>query len=236
MFCIKSLHCAITLSLIKRECLITITEIWPCTIRWQKVAIHGWFATYDLFVSTHSVQYTIKVAESIITFILGHLDYNFNTLRPRQYGYQFPDDIFKCLFLNENLWVSFEISLKFAPKGSINTVPALVQIMAWRRPGDKPLSEPMIVIYWRIYALLGLNEFMISRVLLLHNVAYIANTFHYETRHQNTVFIDNCNMFPLHHIRHTLLWFISILPTLHKIIHGHSCSMEFFAYAGCIVL
>ena len=37
------------------------------------------------------------------------------------------------------------ISLKFVPKGPINNIPALVRIMAWRRPGDKPLSEPMIV-------------------------------------------------------------------------------------------
>ena len=36
-------------------------------------------------------------------------------------------------------------SLKFVPKGPINKIPALVQIMAWRRPGDKPLSEPMMV-------------------------------------------------------------------------------------------
>ena len=32
--------------------------------------------------------------------------------------------------------------MKFVPKGPINNIPALVQIMAWRRPGDKPLSEP----------------------------------------------------------------------------------------------
>ena len=36
------------------------------------------------------------------------------------------------------------ISLKFVPKGSINNILALVQIMAWRRPGDKPLSRPML--------------------------------------------------------------------------------------------
>ena len=35
-----------------------------------------------------------------------------------------------------------KISLKFVPKGPINNNPALVQVMAWRRPGDKPLSEP----------------------------------------------------------------------------------------------
>ena len=30
--------------------------------------------------------------------------------------------------------------------------------MAWRRPGDKPLSEAMMDSLWRIYASLGLNE------------------------------------------------------------------------------
>ena len=36
------------------------------------------------------------------------------------------------------------ISLMFVPKGQINNIPALVEIMAWRRPGDKPLSQPMM--------------------------------------------------------------------------------------------
>ena len=67
-----------------------------------------------------------------------------NTLRPRQNGRHFADDMFKCIFLNENLWILIIISLKFVPKGSINNIPALVQIMAWRRTGDKPLSEPMM--------------------------------------------------------------------------------------------
>ena len=68
-----------------------------------------------------------------------------NTLRPRQNGRHFPDDIFKCIFLNENVWIPIQISLKFVPMGPINNIPALVQIMAWRRLGDKPLSEPMMV-------------------------------------------------------------------------------------------
>ena len=69
----------------------------------------------------------------------------FNTLRPRQDGRHFTDDIFKRIFLNENIWIPIKISLKFVPKGSINNIPALVQVMAWRRPGDKPLSEPMMI-------------------------------------------------------------------------------------------
>ena len=68
-----------------------------------------------------------------------------NTLRPRQDGRHFPDDIFKCIFFNENVEISIKISLKFVPKGSINNIPALVQKMAWHRPGDKPLSEAMMV-------------------------------------------------------------------------------------------
>ena len=76
---------------------------------------------------------------------------SFNTLRPRQNGRRFLDDILKRIFLNENVWVSISISLKFVPKGSISNISALVQIMAWHRPGDKPLSEPMVAY------LLGLN-------------------------------------------------------------------------------
>ena len=68
-----------------------------------------------------------------------------NTLRPRQNGRHFPDVIFKCIFLNEDVWILIKISLNFFPGGPNNNFPALVQIIAWRRPGDKPLSELMMV-------------------------------------------------------------------------------------------
>ena len=68
-----------------------------------------------------------------------------NTLRPIQDGRHFPDDILKSIFMNENVWISLTISLKCVRKVRINNIPSLVQIMAWRRPGDKPLSEPMMV-------------------------------------------------------------------------------------------
>ena len=65
-----------------------------------------------------------------------------NPLRLRQNDHQFPDGSFKCIFLNENVSILIKFSLKFVPKGPINSIPALVQKMAWHRPGDKPLSEP----------------------------------------------------------------------------------------------
>ena len=77
--------------------------------------------------------------------IVTTLSTSIDTLRPRQNGRHFLDDTFKHIFLNENVVISIEISLKFVPKGPINNMPALVSIMAWRRPGDKPLSEPMMV-------------------------------------------------------------------------------------------
>ena len=82
-----------------------------------------------------------------------------NTLRPRRNGDHFADDNVKCIFLNKNTRITIEISLKFVHKDLINNMPALVQIMAWCRPGDKPLSEPMMVRL-PIYASLGLNELM----------------------------------------------------------------------------
>ena len=68
-----------------------------------------------------------------------------NTLRPSQNGRLFADDTFKRIFLSENIRISIKNSLKFVPKGLINNIPALVLMMACRRPGDKPLSEPMMV-------------------------------------------------------------------------------------------
>ena len=66
-----------------------------------------------------------------------------NTLRPKQNCRYFADDIFTCIFLNENAWISLNILLQFVPKVRFSNIPALVQLMA--RPGDKPLSEPMMV-------------------------------------------------------------------------------------------
>ena len=68
----------------------------------------------------------------------------YNTMRPRHNGRHFADDIFKCIFLNEYASIPIKISQKFIPKGSINNILALVQIMAWCRLGDKPLSEPVM--------------------------------------------------------------------------------------------
>ena len=80
----------------------------------------------------------------LISFMI-HVCVYLNTLRPIRNEQHFTDDIFKRIFFNENVWISLKISLKFVPKGPIINIPALVQIMAWRCSGVKPLSEPMMV-------------------------------------------------------------------------------------------
>ena len=104
------------------------------------------------------------------------------TLRPRQIGRHFSDDTFKRIFLNENVWILIKISLKFVPKGRINNIPSLVQIMAWRRPGDKPLSEPTMAsllthIYvtrpqWDISVLLMRHD-VVARILVNGSTSFI---------------------------------------------------------------
>ena len=64
------------------------------------------------------------------------------TLTTRQNGRHFAEDTFNRIFENENVRISINFSLKFV-RGQINNIPALVQIMAWRLPGDKPSSEPV---------------------------------------------------------------------------------------------
>ena len=138
-----------------------------------------------------------------------HHTYPLNTLRPRQNGRHFADYISMRIFLNENIWIPIKISLKFVPWGSINNIPALVQIMAWRRPGDKPLSEPMMVnllthicvtrSQWVNPALchhllsLGHNELITNYMIFRHceskSVIYMFNIHVSETR-KRLIFIN----------------------------------------------
>ena len=96
-----------------------------------------------------------------------------NLLRQRRNRCHFAD-IFKCIFLNENVWISIDVPLKFVPKGPINNIPALVQIMAWHRLGDKPLSQCIrktfmvhqTIVRWALYILLKFMKALIRHLAL----------------------------------------------------------------------
>ena len=112
-------------------------------IKWEYITYFTFILVCSMFCTdTCHKQPLGEVLHSVeICFVMSLL----NTLRPRQNGRHFADYNFKRIFLNENMWIPNTFSLKFVPKGPINNIPALVQIMAYRRPGDKPLSEPVMV-------------------------------------------------------------------------------------------
>ena len=57
------------------------------------------------------------------------------------------DDISNCISLNGNDRIPIHISLKYDPRSPIDNKPALVQVMAWHRTGDKSLPRPMVTYF-----------------------------------------------------------------------------------------
>ena len=75
----------------------------------------------------------------------------FNLSPHGQNGRLCADDIFKCILMNRKFCILIQISLKFIPKGPIDRKSALVQVMAWRRTGDKPLTEALLTQFTDAY-------------------------------------------------------------------------------------
>ena len=106
------------------------------------------------------------------------MDTVLNTLRPRRNGRHFADDTVNRIFVNENVRISINFSLKFVPQGPINNIPALVQIMAISH-----YLNQWWFVYRRIYASLGLNELITNisiciRLFLLWLYAIILGGFY----------------------------------------------------------
>ena len=70
-----------------------------------------------------------------------------DTFSPRKNRRRFGDDIFNLSLFLEDYRILIQISLQFVSSDLINNNPSLVQIMAWRRTGAKPLSEPMMALF-----------------------------------------------------------------------------------------
>ena len=57
----------------------------------------------------------------------------------------FANNSLRCIFLNKNVWILNEISLRCVPKGiNFDNKSALVQVMAKCQIGNKPLPKPML--------------------------------------------------------------------------------------------
>ena len=92
--------------------------------------------------------------------------------------------------------ISIKMSLKFIPKGPIDNIPSLVQIMAWRRPGDKPLSEPMMffsLTYMRHSAAMRYYKQIGQRSLFAHRIQ-IYKTSRYKNEIAQNIFKQTENL------------------------------------------
>ena len=65
-----------------------------------------------------------------------------NTMKLRQNGHHFADDIFKQIFGTTIIPFLFNFTERYY-RGFNCQYDSMVQIIAWHRSGDKPLSEPM---------------------------------------------------------------------------------------------
>ena len=72
-------------------------------------------------------------------------------LPPGQNGRHLANDILWCIFMNGKFCILIKISVKFVPRGPIGNNSGLVQVMAWRQTGDKPLAEPMLTRFTDAY-------------------------------------------------------------------------------------
>ena len=124
-------------------------------------------AHYDVTVMIGKNQGLLKTLLEVFVSVmwtqasgisLGDSEMQFNTLWPTHNCRYLVDNIFKSILLNENAWISLKMWLKWVPKVRISNIPALVQIMAWRRQARSHYVNQWWLVYWRIYASLGLND------------------------------------------------------------------------------
>ena len=113
--------------------------------------------TIFLLTYTKSMLTRVPITQSSIS----QFDIQYSSLQSiktlRLNGHHFLDALFKCTFLYENCCILMKISLKFVSHGPIIIMLTLVWIMVWHRPGDKPLSEPMVVSLYASLSLIRLT-------------------------------------------------------------------------------
>ena len=87
---------------------------------YKRISIRPMFSQ-SINLSEPSVRYAVKSAWSFLV----------NSSPSGENGPLFADDMFKRIFFNVNIWISNKISLEYIPRGLIDNMSVLVQIMAW---------------------------------------------------------------------------------------------------------
>ena len=85
---------------------------WGFTQQQSLSQIHYWYPYREKFSGFCQLVEDISINMPLTHFPLDKMTYNL------------ADDIFNRILLNENVWISIKISLKFVPKGPIDNNPA----------------------------------------------------------------------------------------------------------------
>ena len=99
---------------------------------------------------------------------------------------QFLDDFYKCIFLNENMWISIHWSLFQFTISSIGSDDGLAPV---RRQATSHYLNQWWLVYWRIYASLGLNELTYTQ-----RKYHCTNGIRNHAIHRSTLVLINCSL------------------------------------------
>ena len=113
---------------------------WPVNSPHKRPVTWKMFPFDDVIMKRKDINICFNCENAHRIVMLPRNNAAFNTLRPRHIDRHFPDDVSKCIFLNEKVWISIGISLKFVFHGPTYNMSTLFQILI----GEKPLSEPMM--------------------------------------------------------------------------------------------
>ena len=186
----------------------------PCKI------LYRWISFIDAQYRIHKGP--SSVMEFIVGTIMGEVSglitpvlfICINSFWRRRNGRRYAENVCKCIFLNENFWISNIISLKYVPLGLIDTTLWLVQMTPNRRQAIIVTSDGLF--YWRIYASRGLIELIVadgqSATISQDGTIFIKGE-HWEILHF-TVCINHCKI-----LTYSRVYYYVHFPILNWIQH-----------------
>ena len=147
---------------------VSMDDVMQFFLEWWFVGVTRWdypiithITCFMKFIPWTNGDYLCNRKIFLILFFLGsripfiirrsYANRTVNSSWPGQNGHHFADEILRCIFVNGKACIVIKTSLKSVRKGPIDNNSALVQIMAWRRIGDKPLFEPMLTRFTDAY-------------------------------------------------------------------------------------
>ena len=109
-----------------------------------------------------------RLSYAIIFSTCNHLSVTWilNTLRPTQNCRHFADDIFKYIFLNENVWISLKISLIFVLRLKLPILQHRFRSWLGTDQATSHYLNQFWLVYWCMYVSFSLNELNKSYLIL----------------------------------------------------------------------